>query len=183
MPPKARIGKEKILDAAIELTRERGAEAITAKAVAEKAGCSTQPVFWYYENMDALKKEVFDRGLAFFGERLRAQRTDCESPYLGVGLNYIEFAAEEKGIFRMLFMSDFGGTDLVRADLEKDYILSIIEFSDGVTGAAAEDIYKEMWLFSHGIAAMTVTGTAKFSDAEIRRMLSRVYRGLLGSEI
>ena len=30
---------------------------------------------------------------------------------------------------------------------------------------------------------MTVTGTAKFSDAEIRRMLSRVYRGLLGSEI
>ena len=179
MPPKTRIGKEKILNAAFDLTRERGIEALTAKAVAEKAGCSTQPVFWYYENMETLKKDVFKRGLALFGERLRAQRTDCKSAYMGAGLNYIEFAAEEKGIFRLLFMSDFGGADRVRSEPEKDYILSVIEFSDGVTGAAAEEIYKEMWLFSHGIAAMIVTGTAKFSDEEIRRMLSDVYRGLV----
>ena len=183
MPPKARIGKEKIAAAAFELTKECGLDAVTAKAVAKKAGCSTQPVFWYYENMDALKREVFERGLTLFGERLRAARPDCKSPYLGVGLNYIEFAAEEKEIFRMLFMSDFGGTDRVRVELEKDYVLSVIELTDGVSGTAAEDIYREMWLFSHGIAAMTVTGTARFSDDETRRMLSRVYRGLLKSEI
>lgn len=183
MPPKARIGKERISDAAFELTREFGADAVTAKAVAARAGCSTQPVFWYYENMDALKREMFDRGLDLFGKRLRTPRPDCKSPYLGVGMNYIKFASDEKELFKMLFMSDFGGTDRVRDELEKDYILSVIEHSDGVTGEAAERIYRGMWLFSHGIAAMTVTGTARFSDEETRKMLSKVYRGLLKSEI
>ena len=183
MPPRVRISKEMILNAALSLTREKGAGAVTAKAVAARLNCSTQPVFWHYENMEALKRDVFDEALKLFGGKLRRNRSDCRSPYMGVGLNYIEFAAEEKELFRMLFMSDFGGTDRVRAELEKDYVVSVIELSDGVTGAAAEDIYRTMWLFSHGIAAMTVTGTARFSDGEIRKMLSGVYRGLLRSEI
>lgn len=179
MPPKAKISREKILSAAVDVVRERGAEKLTAKAVAAKLKCSTQPVFWYYENMEALKRDVFGEAMARFSFRLRAPRPDCASPYMGVGLNYIAFATEEKELFKLLFMSGIGGRDMLSSNVEREYILELMERSDSVTGAKAENIYREMWLFSHGIAAMTVTDTARFTDEEIRNMLSRVYRGLL----
>ena len=76
MPPKAKISREKILSAAVDVVRERGAEKLTAKAVAAKLKCSTQPVFWYYENMEALKRDVFGEAMARFSFRLRAPRPD-----------------------------------------------------------------------------------------------------------
>ena len=159
MPPKAKVSKERILQAAMALVRKKGSGALTAKALAATLSCSTQPIFWHYGNMEALKKDV--------------------SPYMSVGLNYIRFASEEKELFCMLFMSDFGQTDLFGARVEMEYILGVIEESGDIRGENAQTIYRDMWLFSHGIAAMTATGTANFSDEEIKTMLGDVYRGLV----
>ena len=180
MPPKPKITREQILHGALSLVRERGAAFLTAKSLAERLSCSTQPIFWHFENMDALKEAVFKEALAVFGKALR-KKIPCESPYLAVGLNYIRFSMEERALFRMLFMSDFGKTDVVGARVEMDYILGVIEESKHITGENAQTIYREMWLFSHGIAAMMATGTAAFTEEEVRTMLSDVCRGLIGN--
>lgn len=179
MPPVPKITKEKIIQGALALVRKRGAAALTAKSLAAKLGCSTQPVFWHFENMEALKKAVFGEALAVFGKFLRQER-ECPSPYMAIGLNYVLFAKEEKELFKLLFMSDFGKTDLVNASVEMDYILQVIEKSENVTGEIAKTIYRDMWVFSHGIAAMSATGTAEFSEEEVRAMLGDVCRGLIG---
>ena len=180
MPPKPKITREQILQEALSLVRERGAAFLTAKSLAERLSCSTQPIFWHFENMDALKEAVFKEALAVFGKALR-KKIPCESRYLAVGLNYIRFSMEERALFRMLFMSDFGKTDVVGARVEMDYILGVIEESKHITGENAQTIYREMWLFSHGIAAMMATGTAAFTEEEVRTMLSDVCRGLIGN--
>ena len=178
MPPKPKIVKEQILEKAVALVRKGGATALTAKSLAASLGCSTQPIFWHYESMDALKREVFRAALEIFGQALRRE-IDCESQYMALGLNYIRFAMEERELFRLLFMSDFGETDLVNAQVEMDYVLSVIAESEHITGKKAQIIYNDMWLFSHGIAAMMTTGTASFSEKEVRSMLSDVCRGLI----
>ena len=171
MPPKIKVRKEDILKAALALIRERGAERLTAKALAEALSCSTQPVFWHFESMEDLKN---------FGAALR-RGEEGVSPYMAIGLNYIRFAAEEKGLFRMLFMSDFAHTDVVGAHVEMDYIVGVIEESEHIGGEDAQTVYRDMWLFSHGIAAMTATGTASFSEEEVKKMLKDVCRGLIGN--
>ena len=45
MPPKVKVSKEDINTAAVEMVRESGAEALNARALAAKLGCSTQPIF------------------------------------------------------------------------------------------------------------------------------------------
>jgi AcrR family transcriptional regulator len=45
MPPKVRITKEDIINAAIEIVRKDGAQAINARNLAAYLNCSTQPVF------------------------------------------------------------------------------------------------------------------------------------------
>ena len=46
MPPKARITKEQVIDAAVEIVRTKGEDALTAKSLAGALKCSTQPIFW-----------------------------------------------------------------------------------------------------------------------------------------
>ena len=47
MPPKVKITKEMIIDAAFEIARSEGAENINARTVSKKLGCSTQPVMYH----------------------------------------------------------------------------------------------------------------------------------------
>lgn len=41
MPPKARITKDMIIDAAFEIAREKGVENINARTVSNRLNCST----------------------------------------------------------------------------------------------------------------------------------------------
>ena len=58
MPPKAKITKQMIVDAGFELAREGGMEHVNARAVAEKLGCSTQPVMYHFQTIEELKRAV-----------------------------------------------------------------------------------------------------------------------------
>ena len=178
MPPRAKVTREQIVDGALSVVRKRGAGALTAKALSEELSCSTQPVFWQFESMEELKKEVYAAALAVFGAYLRRQDT-ARSAYLAIGMNYIRFATEERELFRLLFMSDFGQTDVVAARVEMEYILGVIGESGAVSDENAQTVYRDMWLFSHGIPAMMATDTANFTEAEAGKMLSDVYRGLV----
>lgn len=180
MAPKPKVTREQIVSAALSVVRERGVAALTAKSLAEALSCSTQPIFWQFESMDALKREVFSAALDIFGQALRRE-VDCKSRYLALGLNYIRFATEERELFRLLFMSDFGKTDLIGANVEMEYVLCVIEEAEHITGENAKVIYRDMWLFSHGIASMMTAGTARFSEEEVQEMLSGVCRALIAS--
>ena len=178
MPPKPKITKQQILEKALAIVREKGLAALTAKALAETLGCSTQPVFGHYDSMEAVRADVFSEALKVFGKALRRE-SDCGSRYMALGLNYIRFASEERELFRMLFMSDAGKTDLIGAQVEREYVMSVIEETEHITGESAQTVYKDMWLFSHGIAAMIAAGAANFSEEELREMLGDVCRGLI----
>lgn len=48
--PKQRITKEMVVDAAFELAREGGMEEVLVKRIAERIGCSVQPIYSYCHN-------------------------------------------------------------------------------------------------------------------------------------
>ena len=58
MPPKVKITKDAILKSAFNLTRKYGLDYVTAKSIAKDLHCSTQPIYWVFENMENLRKEI-----------------------------------------------------------------------------------------------------------------------------
>ena len=60
MPPKIKIDKDNIIKAAVQIVRERGIDALNARAVAQKLNCSTQPIFSNYDSMNELKKRCHE---------------------------------------------------------------------------------------------------------------------------
>ena len=72
--PKAVATKAKILEAALELVRERGYEAATMRAIAERAGTSLGNAYYYYGSKEHLIQAFYDRThvehVAAIGNRL-----------------------------------------------------------------------------------------------------------------
>jgi len=59
VPPRAKITKEMVIDAAFEVAREAGAENINARTVAKKLNCSTQPVMYHFATIYPVRKAAF----------------------------------------------------------------------------------------------------------------------------
>ena len=61
MARKEQITKEKILETAFDLAREEGIDSVTARKLATRIGCSTQPIFRVYSNMNELYTDIYQK--------------------------------------------------------------------------------------------------------------------------
>ena len=73
MPPKVRFDREKIISAAFEIVREKGMEALCARAIAKAAGCSTQPLYHEMGGMEEIKEAVMKRAGQYFEQFVEEQ--------------------------------------------------------------------------------------------------------------
>ena len=63
MPAAKKVSRDEIIDAAIDVLRDDGFSAINARSVAKKLGCSTQPIYFSFKNMDELKAALTEHAI------------------------------------------------------------------------------------------------------------------------
>lgn len=178
MARKESVTKNMIIDTAFALVREEGMQNVTARKLAGKIGCSTQPIFRVYANMNELNEEIYQKAIEAFANYYENFESGMETPFIHLGLAYINFAKEEKEIFKLLFMSEY------RADW------SLYELLNGKTGALSKEINKaaangcenpsglfmKMWIFIHGCACMVLTGDYDLTEEETAELLKDIYK-------
>ena len=180
MPPKVKITRDDILDAAVELVRERGAEALTTRSLAARLNCSTQPIFSNFPNMDALNAAVFGKVYERYAESLLASlRSEKYPSYKASGMAYIEFAVEEPRLFRLLFMRDRSSEERVDDTAESEMLIDIIMKNTGLSSTSAHLLHQDMWVLVHGLAVMYATGFQEYNQQITSEMVTDVYFGLL----
>ncbi len=103
MPPKARFTADKILDAAVELTRSEGMAMVTARSVAAALGCSTGPLFTHFGSMDDLHENLMDRIILLFVTM--AGDEQHPDPLVSAGLGWLRFASEEPRLYEAVFLT------------------------------------------------------------------------------
>ena len=178
MPPKCKIDREQIQAAALELVRQGGESALNARAIAAALGCSTQPVFSHFHTMEELRAAVVEAAGAVYARLVEeVTATGAYPPYKATGMAYIRFAAEERELFRLLFMRDRQGETPV-GDGALEPLYRLIQEQCGVDRETAQLFHLEMRGFVHGIAAMTVTGYHPVAEELASRMLTDVFTAL-----
>ena len=178
MPPKIKITKENILSAALAIVRESGAEALNARTLAGRLECSTQPIFSNYPNMENLKNDVLSSANDLYLKYLSDEIAENKYPqYKASGMAYIRFAQEERELFKLLFMRDRQGEDLMpTADFHAS--VDMIMAANHVTKELATRMHLELWTFVHGIGTMIATSFFSPDWELISDMLTDVYQGL-----
>ena len=175
MPPKARITREMIVDAAFTVVQKVGAEEINVRKIAAELKCSTQPVMYHFRTMEELKAEVYVKS----SEYMSACILDGEEKNVPVLLErYIRFAREESNLFRFIFQTgridieNFGAVFGSSEDLRR--IVRLFGEKHGLTEAQAHSAISTVFLVIHGYAALIANNCAVYDEKQCEELLNRV---------
>ena len=175
MPPKVKVTKDMVIDAAFEIAREAGAENINARTVAKKLNCSTQPVMYHFATIEELKKAAYAKADDYHTEYLMNIESPQKGVMLGIGLNYIRFAIEEPHLLRFLFQSNFfNGTTLLEM-IDAEELAPVLLAMQG----AVKEFFLTVFLFAHGYASIIANNSLEYDEELIKSHLERAYRGAI----
>lgn len=182
MPPKAKITKEMIIDAAFEIARTEGAEKINARTVSQKLNCSTQPVMYHFATIEELKKAAYTKSDWYHTEFLMNIKKPQEGMMLGIGLNYIRFAIEEPHLFRFLFQSGYAVENSLLEMIDSEELkplLSVMQEAMGMNMEHTKEVFLTIALFAHGYASIIANNSLEYDEEVVASHLEHAYRGAI----
>ena len=170
MPAVRKVSKEQIIDAAVEVLRDDGFSAINARSVAKKLGCSTQPIYFSFKNMDELHTQRAR-------DSLRAHE-GSDSRYSSYGMGFVKFAAEEKQLFRWLYLEG-EQPGAYQSDVLMQEVIGVIVDEFGYAEDTARRFHQDMIYFTYGLAILANTDHLHLTETELREAFRREFRALI----
>lgn len=182
--PKQTVNREEILREALEMTRCDGFESVNARSLAKRMGYSVQPIYSYFDNMDALKEAVSGEAMKFYNEFIYS-RVDEDNLLESMAKANVAFAKYETNLFKLLFFRELKGLngfdDIYDWMGDKSATARLAERL-GLSENSVKDVYIMLIVFTHGVAAMIATGGASISDEEIGGFLEKGYNAFVKSQ-
>ena len=181
MPAAKRISKEAIIDAAAAVLRTGGFEAINARSVAKALGCSTQPIYLSFRNMEELKSALTQRAIEQHTRRVRESlraHEGCDSRYSSYGMGFVQFAAQEKQLFRWLYLEG-EQPGAYQSDVLMQEVIGVIVDEFGYAEDTARRFHQDMIYFTYGLAILANTDHLHLTEAELREAFRREFRALI----
>ena len=169
MPPRVKFQKKEIVNAALNVVKKEGIDAVTAREVAKELKVSVGPIFTWFETMDQLKVEVY----VVAKERYRnyiEQGLKEKIPFLGLWHQYIRFAKEEPELYKLLFLTKPGEvsggameTLKYSQDMARPSLMQIYNMDE----RTADKYFRDMWMVAFSFSTLIVTDDCPYSDEEI----------------
>lgn len=179
MPPKCKFTREEIINTALDITRESGISAVTARAVGARLNSSSKVIFSLFQNMEELQSEVLRAADMLYQDFLSEDMSSGRYPaYKGSGMAYIRFAKEEKELFKLLFMRDRSHENITDGKAEMKPLIELIQKNTGLSEKEAYMFHIEMWIYVHGIATMIATSYLDWDMEVTGKVMTDAYVGL-----
>lgn len=169
--------REQMVDVAFQLVRREGYAALTARSLAAELGCSTQPIMYQFPELAKLRELVYQKA-----DQYHTTYLFSAEDLLGIGLRYVQFAAEEPNLFRLLFQSGhFDGTSLADM-LAAPEVAGIVQAASSELSLSKEDalsVFEALYVAVHGYASLVANNAMKYDPAAIEKTLTSIAAGLL----
>lgn len=181
--PKQRITKEMVIEAAFEIAREDGLDKVLVKNIAEKIGCSVQPIYSYCSNMEGLKNDLYERTRAFFREYVEVH-LEKDNFFESTGRAYLHLAKEEPHLYELYFLKK--RPDRICSSLAELYqqecSLSVAEhlaqeLSIGLE--SAKKLHLHMVIYNSGVASLQIASGFGLDMKELEQQLRMAYEAFL----
>ena len=181
MGRKTRITREMILEAAYELLEESGIGAVAIKLIAERLGCSTQPVSWQFGSMLELKKELYTYAAnrMFSGLEEKMQGKDAIEAFFLSGVHYLSAACDHPHVFRFLNVDDpmdtigespYGDNSIFSFQFDED-AFELLTIQYDISPELLSEMVRDTVIYTHGLAMMMLFDGHRLPKEEACRMM------------
>ena len=178
MPPRITTSKEMIIETGYSIADKEGIGQVNCRAIAKKLGCSTQPVFSRFPNMDELKEAVFkyacDKLEKNIADRLESSK---EQSLLDISVTVLaDLARDHKNLYKLIYLSDFRSEKTFLEEREKYQTNKLIikELIDryNIDPKRVEGVFERCSLLVHGICTVIATTTMEYSNEQVIRIVN-----------
>lgn len=176
MPPKTRITKEMILDAAFEITRRSGISNLSARTISKALECSTQPIMYNYPSVDSIRRDVYRKADEFHMKYIMTPTGRLGQPLLEIAASYVRFAAEEPHLFRLLFQTEKFSVRSVEELINEEAFQPVLENLAASLKSdinRAKEYFFEKYLMIHGFASLVADKAIGYDEKLILNLLRR----------
>lgn len=177
MARKKTITRDQILNAAYEVVAKEGFSRFTARNIAAKMKCSTQPIYLEFKNMDDLKNvlvtEITNNVLT---NLLKKEVTG--NRLIDLGLNCIEFANKEKQLYKALFLEGEVSVGDIKEYSYEYFVGSVIKGTEyeELSEKRLQSVYMGFWIIVTGLAALTSSSIVDLSREETIELLENSFQ-------
>lgn len=183
MARKKTITRDQILEAAYEVVAKEGFSKFTARNIAAKMKCSTQPIYLEFKNMEDLKQALFKEIFDYLSAEVLPKEQSGDK-LVDLGFNYIKFATKEKQLYKALYLEEDLGDNSIQK-FSFDYFVELVqqepEYKD-LPEDKLSALYTGFWIIVTGLAALTSANIMKPSDEEITTLLTEAVNNLTSNE-
>lgn len=173
-----------LVESGLELTRTGGPDALRLREVTRRAGVTARAAYRHFADRDALLAAVAARIQDKMAQSMRERMDDGQSGdsadraiarLRGVGLGYLEFAANEPGWFQVAFFAPHGivrpdGRIPPPLDLLREALDALVQ-SGSLSAGRRTGAEWSCWSTVHGFAELTINGPLQALDPASRRLL------------
>jgi AcrR family transcriptional regulator len=158
-----------VLDAAISLIESDGAESLSMREVARRAGVSHQAPYHYFKDRSGIFAAISQEGFTALAKVFQQVRVDgtleTESPAKAGFTAYFRFAREHVGHFRVMFRADLSGLSShpEAKECEEQAFAELLTMVSRTIGHSADPqdaltFAFMMWSQAHGLATLFLDG-------------------------
>lgn len=168
MPRTKQIEKQDILRASAEVIRQKGESALTVRSIAGVLGCSTQPLYYEFANIEQLRAEL----LPYVRQQYLQFR--C-SNYKEFGRHFLNFARQEKELFRFVYLRRRAPGETLLDDINYDETIRLLSQNLEMEPETARRMHHQMQLRCYGLGVMLATDYLELTEAQIETELTEFY--------
>lgn len=182
MSPRIVTTRDEIAQAAFEIVREEGHEALTVRHIAERLGCSTQPLLYHYKSIEDIKQAAYDLAEEFRTRYITELSGEYPHPMLEVGMRYLRFGHEEARLFRFLFQTGrYSGLDLLALNDDKKLapVIDVLQQVSQLDRERARLMFTSIAVMAHGYASFMANNSMPFNEGLAKQLLINAYTGAM----
>jgi len=178
---RAKFSADQIVDAAFRILREKGPDAVVARAVANELGSSTMPIYSYIKSKDRLIGKLLKKAFEILYHYMNQRRTG--DMWIDWGVGHVMFALEEPQLFNLILRerspADESGPHFKLWSTILKAAEGYLPF-DGLSDEQIEMVMLRRYIFSIGLATHLSKAPKGFlSEAQIIDMIRGTSQALL----
>jgi len=173
--------KQEILDAAVNIARQKGWEKTSVREISKRIGYSTIKIYSEFDGKDGLYNAIQDRGFHMLKESYTqaiAGIDDAEEQLLQLTQVHFQFAMEHEKYYELMFK--MGGTNCEVKDRNILFNASqpVRDAIFNICGRVDKTLFFNWWVVAHGFIVI-VGNQHKMPPEEAENMLTAMLKNFI----
>lgn len=153
MPPKVSITKEILIQSAFEFIRKNGITKLSTRNLAAFVGCSTQPIYRAFRNMEELELAASEHAANFVKNFLLSAPIEGELLHQ-IPRMQVRLMKEEPHIYHLIFQTgrlDFAKANEMLNELIQHTTVREHPYLQKLQPERIMHVIRQVWVYTHGL--------------------------------